>query len=152
MEDNHSDIQINDITERTKFKSDVVNIEKEDFKVNSYPEDDPEPQGFTIKGKSKPYLRVHSNLKLMMKKGLVYHIGGRKIDVKDVDTKFKGGVNVEVEITAKIGNSGKAKLTIYNKGKKPTATIQISKKSGSFKFQRILAMKIISPLIEGFIS
>ena len=137
---------------RKKHNSDVVKMETEDFKINSYPEDNPEPQGFTIKGKSKPYLRAHSNLKIMMKKGVSYYIGGRKMDIKDVDTKFKGGVNVEVEITAKNGKSGKAKLTIYNEGKKPTATIQVSNKADGFKFQRILAIKIITPLLEGFIS
>ena len=152
IEDNHGDNQSTDKTHKKKHKSDVVNMETEDFKVNSYPEDDPEPQGLTIKGKSKPYLKAYNSLKLMMKKGLVYHIGGRKIYVKDVDVKFKGGVNVEIEITTKNGKAGKAKLTIYKKGKKPTATIQISKKEDGFKFQKILSMKIITPLLEGFIS
>ena len=40
----------------------------EELKIVSYPEDDPEPQGFTIKGKSKPYLEAQSTLKLMIKK------------------------------------------------------------------------------------
>ena len=135
-----------------KIKSDVVNVESEEFKIVSYPEDDPEPQGFTIKGKSKPYLKAHGTLKLMMKKGQVYHIGGRKVNIKDVDTKFKGGINVETEVTAKNGKSGKAKLTIYNKGKKPTATIQVSKKDDDFKFRKILTLKILKPLLEGLIS
>ena len=50
IEDNHCDNQSTDKTHKKKHKSDVVNMETEDFKVNSYPEDDPEPQGLTIKG------------------------------------------------------------------------------------------------------
>ena len=105
--------------------------------------------GYSFRGKTV-FQKALEGFKNMKKKGFIENIMGVKIHV--LDTR-KNGVCLDVEIECTEGDSrGNAMLKLYGPNKRKQNVITVSKCKGSdVKFVKILAEKVVRPLIEMFL-
>ena len=120
------------------------------YEENFWPKDDKESCGFTFKGKKKIFNKAVENLVICFKnKGKLKEMA--KLTFKTMDNrKTKNGSEIDVEIT-KNKERGIAVLKIFGPKKESTIMINKSKKH-DVKFVSILAVEIIKPLLDKFIS
>ena len=120
------------------------------YEENFWPKDDEEPCGFLFKGKRKIFNKAVENLVICFKnKGKLKEMTKLTFKVMD-NRKTRNGSEVDVEIT-KNKERGIAVLKIF--GPKKESTIMINKsKRHDVKFVSILAVEIIKPLLDKFIS
>ena len=141
-------------------EADISFVEDEDdvqeeveayYEENFWPKDEKEkPCGFTFKGKKKIFNKAVENVILCFKnKGKIRDMTSLTFKVND-NRKTRNGSEIDVEIT-KNKERGIAVLKIF--GPKKESTIMINKsKRYDVKYVRILAVEVIKPLLDKFIS
>ena len=121
------------------------------YEENWWNKEDDEPSGFTYKGKKKVFVKAVENVKLTMKKGIQKQIS--KINFKILDCRtVKNGSEIDIELI-KNKERGIAILKIFGPNKQKECTLMISKsKKHDIMYVKILALDVIKPLIDAFIS
>ena len=110
--------------------------------------------GYKFKGR-QPFKRTKEKLESLLKRGTQNEISG--LTYKVLDTRIKG---VELEVEIQITESKKAAdsrgiafVKLYGPNKKKENTVTVTKsKDSDIKFVKILALKIIKPLIDNILS
>ena len=121
------------------------------YEENFWPKDEKEnPCGFTFKGKKKIFNKAVENVLICFKnKGKIKDMKTLTFKVND-NRKTKYGSEIDVEIT-KNKEKGIAVLKIFGPKKESTIMINKSKKH-DVKYVKILAVEVIKPLLDKFIS
>ena len=106
--------------------------------------------GITFRGNDEKYLDAHKNIMNMVKKkGERFVVNGFDIAIMDVPNNKP----VKIEIKPKNGLSGKVNLKIYDINRRGSATILITKPSGSDVAHVMnLGLKVVKYLLDSFIS
>ena len=106
--------------------------------------------GVTFKGTNEEYIQAYTLIMDMFKKkGDRYIINGVEFAIID-NPSVRPYI---IEVKQKSGISGKVKLKIFGVNKNGGGTIMVSKASGNdFVYAKLLAMKVITYLLEGIIS
>ena len=142
----------NEETEET-FANDDSDIEEDT--ENQYEEYfwliDDEPNGYTYKSKKAVFAKAVNTLKSTLKKGVQKQMN--KLQIKVLD--FRRNMNkpeIDIEIT-KGSDRGNAVLKFYGPNSKKEHTLMVCKlKKHDLKFVTILALEIVKPLLDSFIS
>ena len=128
-------------------------VEYKVYKEKPYLNSDRDPLGITINGKSKEYIHAHDAIKKLIKKGKQYCINDTQMRILDV-TNNKAMTNAIVEVSEEGGTKGNVELKIYipSVHRKKGATIEMRKMSG-FEYSHVkILKKIVTILLDGFIS
>ena len=117
------------------------------YDENQWPKES--PNGFSFKGKKRPFLRICEGLKILLKKGnekIINNVSFKVLDLK----KSQYGIDYEVEI-CKEKDRGIALMKIFGPNGKKGCTLTINKsKNYDEKFSQILALDVVKQLLDRF--
>ena len=106
--------------------------------------------GYTFRGK-RIFKKAYEGIKVFMKKGAMKEVNKIKITVLDV-RKNGGADDIEIELIENISR-GKALIKLYGPNSNNENVIMVSKsKQSEYKYVKILAEKVLKPLIRDFIA
>ena len=111
--------------------------------------------GYKFKGR-QPFKNTKEKLEGFLKRGLQSEING--FNFKVLDTRIKGvELEIEIQMSEKsksgVDSRGVAMVKLYGPNKKKVNTVTITKsKESDIKFVSILALKIIKPLRDNYLS
>ena len=133
--------------------SDIMEDAEKNYDESFWPKNAEEPNGCRYKGKKKIFTKAVENIKILFKKGAQKQMPKVEFRILDNRNGNNGnGKEVEVEIT-KGKEKGEASLKFFGPNSKKDCTVMITKnKKHEAKFVKIIAMDVIKPLLEKFIS
>ena len=138
------------VSDDSDVKDDLPEIELQ-YVENSWKEDEELKSGYSFKGKKPVFLKAVENIKILMRKGAQKEINNLKFRVLD-SRKAKKSSEFDVEIVRGT-ERGVAMLKIYGPNNKNECTVMMTKcKKHGPLFVKLLAIDIVKPLINAFIS